>query len=62
MKENFLGNFERKNYNNKLEQVLSNKDFSEDVKNSLLSIFYKIENGYLDYATVKEKHSKKKSI
>ena len=60
MKENFLGNFERKNYNNKLEQVLSNKDFSEDVKNSLLSIFYKIENGYLDYATVKRETFEKK--
>ena len=60
MKEKFLGNFERKNYNNKLEQVLSKKDFSEDVKNSLLSIFYKIENGYLDYATVKRETFDKK--
>jgi len=60
LKEKFLGNFERKNYNNKLEQVLSNKDFSEDVKNYLLSIFYKIENGYLDYATVKRETFEKK--
>ena len=39
---------------------MSKKDFSEDVKNSLLSIFYKIENGYLDYATVKRETFEKK--
>ena len=53
LKEKILGDFARKNYNNKLEHILAKKDFSEDVKNSLLSIFYKIENGYLDYTTVK---------
>ena len=53
-KENFLTKFVKKDYNNKLEEVLSKKDFEEDVKNTLLSMFYKIENGYKDYKTVKQ--------
>jgi len=42
-----------KDYNNTLEKVLENKKFSEDVKNLLLSMLYKVENAYEDYATVK---------
>ena len=42
-----------KNYNNELETVLEKKDFSEDVKNLLLSMLYKIENSYEDYKKVK---------
>lgn len=52
-KNDFLTKFVKKDYNNKLEEVLSKKDFSEEVKNTLLSMFYKIENGYKDYKTVK---------
>ena len=47
MDDIFLKNMVKKNLNNKLEEILSKKDISEEVKNTLLSIFYKIENGYL---------------
>lgn len=48
------------NYNNELEAVLEKKAFSEDVKNLLLSMLYKIENAYADYETVKRNVEKKK--
>lgn len=53
LKDKFLNKIVKKNYNNMLEEVLANKKFSEDVKNTLLSMLYKIENGYDDYKTVK---------
>ena len=40
-------------YNNRLEKILDNKPFDENVKNLLLSMLYKIENGYNDYIKVK---------
>lgn len=43
-----------KDYHNELELILENKDFSEDVKNLLLSCIYKIEAGYQDYEVVKQ--------
>lgn len=42
-----------RDYNNELEKILENKLFSLDVKNFLLSMLYKIENGYEDYKTIK---------
>ena len=42
------------NYNNELERVLEKKAFSEDVKNLLLNMLYKIENAYPDYEMVKK--------
>lgn len=39
--------------NNKLEAVLSKKDFSGDVKNLLLNMLYKITSSYNDYAKIK---------
>ena len=42
-----------KNYNNELERILEKKAFSENVKNLLLSMLYKIENSYDDYKKVK---------
>ena len=42
-----------KDYNKELEKILETKDFKEDTKNLLLSMFYKIEISYNDYATVK---------
>lgn len=42
-----------KNYNDELEEILEGKQFSEDVKNLLLSMLYKIENAYKDYMAVK---------
>ena len=53
MSDKFLDKIVKKNYNNKLEEILINKNFSEDVKNTLLSMLYKIENGYNDYTTIK---------
>ena len=50
----------KKDYNNDLEKILSKKDFSEEVKNSLLSMFYKIENGYNDYNVIKRETFDKK--
>ena len=42
-----------RDYNSVLENILEQKAFSKDVKNLLLSMLYKIENGYQDYKTVK---------
>lgn len=42
-----------KNYNNELEQILEKKEFSSDIRNLLLSMFYKIEVSYKDYQKVK---------
>lgn len=42
-----------KNYNNELEQILEKKEFASDIKNLLLSMFYKIEVSYKDYQKVK---------
>lgn len=51
-----------KNYNNELEQVLEKKDFSSDIKNLLLSMFYKIEMGYKDYQKVKRVNKEKNEL
>ena len=48
-----------KDYNSILEDILEQKVFSEDTKNLLLSMLYKIENGYQDYKTVKVNVSQK---
>lgn len=52
-KEDIFSKINLKDYNNILENILEQKVFSEDVKNLLLSMLYKIENGYEDYETVK---------
>ena len=53
MKEKLFNKIVKKDYNNRLEEILSGKNFSEDVKNSLLSVLYTIESGYNDYIKVK---------
>lgn len=53
MKEDFFSKF--KDYNKELEKILEYKDFSQDAKNLLLSMFYKLENSYNDYFLVKRK-------
>lgn len=40
-------------YNNRLEAILDKKNYNLEVKNLLLSMLYKIENGYNDYSKVK---------
>ncbi len=51
--EKFLNKFIKKDYNNELEEILSQKDYDEEVKNLLLDILYKIETSYKDYSKVK---------
>lgn len=60
-KEDIFSKINLKDYNNVLENILEQKAFSEDVKNLLLSMLYKIENGYEDYKTIKVNVSSKKS-
>ena len=52
--EKILSKLTPKDYHNELEIILEDKDFSEDVKNLLLSCVYKIEAGYKDYEIVKK--------
>ena len=42
-----------KDYNYILDKVLEEKNFSEDAKNLLLNMIYKIEVSYKDYAQIK---------
>ena len=42
-----------KDYNNELEKILEKKEFSQEVKNLLLSMLYKIEVSYSDYKKTK---------
>lgn len=53
-KDILIGKFVKKDYNDELETILENKQFSEDEKNILLNILYKIENSYKDYESVKK--------
>ena len=59
-KEDIFSRINLKDYNSILENILEQKAFTEDVKNLLLSMLYKIENGYQDYETVKVNVSSKK--
>lgn len=52
-KEKLLEKIVQKDYNNKLEKVIEDKNFDENVKNLLLEIFYKIDVSYKDYKKVK---------
>lgn len=60
MNDKLLKKIVKKNYNNELEEVLTKKKYPLEVKNELLSIFYKIENGYKDYKTIKRQTFEKK--
>jgi len=53
-KDKFFDKIVKKNYNDKLEKVLEKKYFEEDAKSLLLSMLYKIEAAYNDYAQVKQ--------
>lgn len=52
-KKQILDKFNLKDYTNRLEKILEKKQFSLDTKNLLLSMLYKIENGYNDYTKTK---------
>ena len=61
-KESFLSKFNITDYNNELEDILEKKSFSEDAKNILLNILYKMETAYDDYNKVKKETDLKKEI
>lgn len=52
-KEKIFVKLNIKDYTNRLEKILDKKKFSLDTKNLLLSMLYKIENGYADYLKTK---------
>ena len=51
-KENLILKLNMKNYNNQLEEILAEKNVTEDTKNMLLNMLYKMESAYKDYSTV----------
>ncbi len=53
-KKEILSKLNLKDYNKELEEIIEKKDFSSQVKNLLLSMFYKLEIGYKDYSIVKD--------
>lgn len=61
-KQDIFSKINLKDYNNVLENILEQKAFTEDVKNLLLSMLYKIENGYQDYKTIKVNVASKNSF
>ena len=52
-KKKILSKLNFKDYNNEVEEILEKKSFSSNVKNLLLSMFYKIEVAYKDYLVTK---------
>lgn len=52
-KEKILSKLNMKDYKNELELILEGKQFDEEAKSLLLGIFYKLDNFYKDYMTVK---------
>ena len=52
-KKNILEKIVKKDYNNELERTLEEKNYSENAKNALLGLLYKIEAAYKDFETVK---------
>lgn len=60
--EKIISKLNIKDYNNALEEILLTKDFSEGVKNLLLSMLYKLENSYDDYKKTKVVVKQKKKI
>ena len=59
-KEEIFSKLNIKDYHNELENIIEKKAFSEDVKNLLLSMFYKIEDAYDDYKKIKSIQRTKK--
>lgn len=52
-KKKLLSKFNIKDYKNEFELVLEEKNFDDEAKSLLLSTFYKLDNFYKDYMTVK---------
>ena len=53
-KKKILSKLNIKDYRNDLELVLENKQFNEEAKSLILNIFYKLDNFYKDYISVKQ--------
>ena len=60
MKRRLFSKF--KDYNYILDKVLDEKNFSEDAKNLLLNMIYKIEVSYKDYAKIKVVYMKQNTF
>ena len=52
-KDNILEKIVKKDYNNELELILEEKNFSENARSMILTILYKIEAAYKDLEKVK---------
>lgn len=61
-REKLISKLNIKDYNNKLEKILSKKEFTEDTKNLLLNMLYKVENSYKDFAMVTVEERTKNDI
>jgi len=61
-KEKIFSKFNTRTFNNELEEVLANKTFSENVKNNILNMVYKIEEAYNDYELTKVEVQNEKSF
>jgi len=61
-KKEIFSRLNLKDYNKELEMILEEKDFSSQVKNLLLSMFYKLEIGYKDYVIVKRDSPSKEAF
>ena len=60
MKRRLFSKF--RDYNYILDKVLEEKNFSEDAKNLLLNMIYKIEVSYKDYAQIKGVYMKQNTF
>ena len=61
-KEEIFSKLNIRDYNGQLEKIIEKKAFSEDAKNLLLSMLYKIEIAYEDYNKVKVDTKQKREI
>ena len=52
-KQKIISKLNMKDYRDDFEKVLEFKNFDEEAKSLLLSMFYKLDNFYMDYMTVK---------
>lgn len=61
-KEKIFSKFNITTFNEELEEILDTKPFSENVKNNILNMVYKIEEAYNDYSIVKVEVPNKRNI
>ena len=61
-KEKLFSKFNLNDYNQKIEEILEKKSFSEEAENLLLGMFYKIEACYKDYEMIKNECDSEKQF